>query len=69
MNEDTNARAGFPPEDTKEAVEMLSTLRWLYEEEAPVAGEPADDALDTAAYLMWRSGLLDVPITRASKLH
>jgi hypothetical protein len=59
---------GDPQEDAKEAVEILSMLRWLYEAEVPVGSELADDALDDVAHALWKSGLLDILITRAANL-
>lgn len=60
---------GFPPEDAKEAVEILTALKGLYEADVLVGSELADDALDDAAHMLWKSGLLDDLITRASKLY
>jgi hypothetical protein len=60
---------GYPPDDAKEAVELLSTLKWLYEADVLVGSELADDALDDAAFALWKSGLLDDVIRRASKLY
>jgi hypothetical protein len=59
----------YPPEDAKEAVEILTTLRWLYEPDVIVGSELADNALDDAAHALWKSGLLDDLITRAAKLY
>jgi hypothetical protein len=59
---------GDPQEDAKEAVEILSRLRWLSEAEVPVGSELADDALDDVAHALWKSGLLDILITRAANL-
>jgi hypothetical protein len=45
-------------------------LRWLYEQDGdPVGSELADEALDDAALLLWKSGLMDDLITRAAKLY
>jgi hypothetical protein len=60
---------GFPPEDAKEAVDILTMLRWLQEYGDPVGSELADKALDDAALLLWKSGLMDILISRAAKLH
>jgi hypothetical protein len=60
---------GYPPEDAKEAVEILTTLKWLFEADVMVGSELADNALDDAAHALWKSGLLDDLITRASKLY
>jgi hypothetical protein len=61
---------GFPPEDAKEAIEILTTLRWLFEQDGdPVGSALADDALDTAADELHRSGLLDILISRAASLY
>jgi hypothetical protein len=60
---------GFPPDDAKEAVELLATLKWLHEADVPVGSELADTALDNAAYELHRSGLLDILITRAAYLY
>jgi hypothetical protein len=32
---------GYPPEDAKEAVEILSTLKWLYEADVMVGSDLA----------------------------
>jgi hypothetical protein len=56
------ATQGIHLEDTKEAIEILNHLEGLYEAELLVVSELADDAL-------WKSGLLDDLITRASKFY
>jgi hypothetical protein len=60
---------GYPPEDAKEAVEILSMLKWLRDADVMVGSELADDALDNAAHALWKSGLLDDLVTRASKFY
>jgi hypothetical protein len=60
----------YPRDEAAEAIETLSSLRWLYEQDGdPVGSELADVALDDAALALWRSGLLDELVTRASKLY
>jgi hypothetical protein len=60
---------GFPPDDAKEAVEILTMLKWLREADVMVGSELADDALTDAAHALWKCGLLDELVTRASKLY
>ena len=60
---------GYPPEDAKEAVDILTTLKWLADADVMVGSELADKALDDATLLLWKSGLMDDLITRAAKLH
>jgi hypothetical protein len=60
---------GYPPEDAKEAVDILTTLKWLSEADIMVGSELADAALDDAALALWKCGLLDDLVTRASKFH
>ena len=48
---------GYPPEDAKEAVDILTTLKWLSEADVMVGSELADKALNDAALLLWKSGL------------
>jgi hypothetical protein len=60
---------GFPPDDAKEAVKILTMLKDLYEANVIVGSELADDALDDAAHALWKCGLLDDLITRASRLY
>lgn len=60
--------SGDRQEDAKEAVEILSMLRWPSEAEVPGGSELADDALDDVAHALWKSGLLDILITRAANL-
>jgi hypothetical protein len=58
----------YPRDEAIEAVDMLASLRWRHEEGDPVGSELADDALDEAAYLPLKYGLLDLLINRASRL-
>jgi hypothetical protein len=60
---------GDPLEDAKEAIEILKMLRWLKEADVMVGSELADDALDHVAHILWRDGILDDLITRASRLY
>jgi hypothetical protein len=60
---------GYPPEDAKEAIEILTILKGLYEADLIVVSELADDALDDAAHALWMNGILDDLITRASRLY
>lgn len=60
---------GNPQDDAKEAVDILSMLKWLCESGVMVGSALADDALDDAAHTLWKSGLLDDLITRAAKLY
>jgi hypothetical protein len=60
----------YPKDEAAEAVETLASLRWLYEQDGdPVGSELADEALDDAALALWKSGLLDILITRAANLY
>lgn len=60
---------GYPPEDAKEAVEILTMLKWLCDADVMVGSELADTALDNAAIALWRAGLLDDLVTRASRFY
>jgi hypothetical protein len=60
---------GYPPEDAKEAVDILTTLKWLSEADVMVGSELADKALDDAALLLWKAGFMDDLISRAGKLY
>jgi hypothetical protein len=60
---------GNPQDDVKEAVEILTTMKDLFDAEILVYRELADDALTDAAHMLWRSGPLDDLITRAAKLY
>jgi hypothetical protein len=57
----------YPKDEATEAIELLASLQWLYKDGDPVGSALADDALDHAAYELYRSGLLDVLVTRAAK--
>jgi hypothetical protein len=57
------------PKTQKEAIEILCILKGLCEADLVVLSELADDALDDAAHLLWKSDILDDLITRASKLY
>jgi hypothetical protein len=58
----------FPKDEAIEAIDSLASLAWLYREGDPVGSELADDALDEATALLLKYGLLDLFITRASRM-
>jgi hypothetical protein len=67
MVKDPNAHARLPPDEATEAVDLLASLRWLYEDGDPVGSALADDALDHAVDLLLKYDLLDTLVTRAAK--
>lgn len=59
----------FPPDQARTAGKMLEELREVALHADIVGRELPDNTLDDAAYLLWRSGLLNLLITRAANLH
>jgi hypothetical protein len=60
---------GFPGDDAKEAVEILTMLTWLRDADVMVGSEMADDALtDAAQSAVWRQSAQfpSVPISYPS---
>jgi hypothetical protein len=59
----------FPPDAAHEAVSTLIELHDLWKADVLVGNEIADDALDVAAYALYRSGVLDDLVRRVSRTY
>jgi hypothetical protein len=59
----------FPPDAAHEAVSTLIELHDLWKADVLVGSEIADDALDVAAYALYRSGVLDDLVRRVSQTY
>jgi hypothetical protein len=56
----------YPEDDAIAAVQLLTAIKFLFDEGDPVGSALADAALDKATGLLMDSGLLDLFITRAA---
>ncbi len=59
----------FPPDAVHEAVSTLIELHDLWRADVLVGSEIADDALDVAAYALYRAGVLDDLVRRVSSTY
>jgi hypothetical protein len=57
----------FPPDAAREAASTLIELNDLWKADVLVGSEIADNALDEAAYDLYRSGVLDDLLRRVSR--